>query len=72
VYRLDEATGTVIGNPAQSATIQDILKAVKNRDKVNGGTRNHAEAMSIDEMKKLMDWSRRISLVIPASSSSAM
>ena len=56
-YKLDEATGTVMGNPARSATVQDILKAVKNRDKANGGTRNHAEAMSIDEMKKLMDWS---------------
>ena len=56
-YSLDEATGTVKGNPARSATVQDILKAVKNRDKVNGSTRNHAEAMSIDEMKKLMDWS---------------
>jgi len=57
-YSLNEATGTVKGNPARSAAVQDILKAVKNRDKANGSTRNHAEAMSIDEMKKLMDWSK--------------
>ena len=56
-YSLDEATGAVKGNPARSAAVQDILKAVKNRDKANGGTRNHAEAMTIDEMRKLMDWS---------------
>jgi hypothetical protein len=56
-YSLDEATGTVKGNPARSATVQDLLKAIKNRDKANGGTRNHAEAMNIDEMKKMMDWS---------------
>jgi len=57
VYNLDEVTGVVTGNPARSATVQDLLKAVKNRDKANGGTRNHAEAMSIGEMKKLMVWS---------------
>lgn len=37
--------------------MQDLLKAIKNRDKASGDTRNHAEAMSAEEMKKMMQWS---------------
>jgi len=39
--------------------VTDILKAVKNRDKAHGNTRNHAEAMSVDDMKKLIEWSEK-------------
>jgi len=52
--RLITAAG---GKPVRGNDPVSLLKAVKNQDKANGGTRNHAEAMSIDEMKKMMDWS---------------
>ncbi|KZP32823.1 hypothetical protein FIBSPDRAFT_1012805 [Athelia psychrophila] len=56
-YKYNQETDTVTGNPARSGVVQDLLKTVKNRDKAAGNVRNHAEAMSAEEMKKLMDWS---------------
>ena len=58
-YKLDESTGVVSGNPARSADVKDILKTVANKCGSDGGTRNHTEAITIEDMEKLMDWSRK-------------
>ncbi|PSR73100.1 hypothetical protein PHLCEN_2v11047 [Hermanssonia centrifuga] len=57
-YRYNASTDTVTGNPASSARVQDMLQALKNKSRANGaGGRNHAEAMLIEDLRKLLDWS---------------
>jgi hypothetical protein len=56
-YSVDEDTGKVKGNPARAACIQDIMKTILNQCGSNGDTRTHATAISIEDMKALMDWS---------------
>jgi hypothetical protein len=40
-----------VGNPARSATVEDMLEACKNKD--GEGERRHSRAMSIEDMQKL-------------------
>ncbi|KAF8833962.1 hypothetical protein BDN67DRAFT_1072801 [Paxillus ammoniavirescens] len=56
-YHHDEASDTVRGNPARAAVVQDMLDSIKKKDKSEGDPRNHAQAMTIEYMKKFMDWS---------------
>jgi hypothetical protein len=53
-YKLDELTGNVTGNPARAACIEDIMKTIKNKCGADGGHRNHAEAMKIDDMRRVI------------------
>lgn len=34
------------------------MKTIKNKCGADGGTRNHAEAITIEDMRTLMDWSQ--------------
>ncbi|KAG1779265.1 hypothetical protein EV702DRAFT_966351 [Suillus placidus] len=56
-YHCNEATGVVTGNPALSAAVQDMMEILKNNEGAEGGMRNHASAMTIEDMRKLMSWS---------------
>ncbi|KAG1784226.1 hypothetical protein EV702DRAFT_1191227 [Suillus placidus] len=56
-YHFDPATGIVTGNPAQSAAVQDMMEVLKNNEGAEGGNRNHASAMMIEDMRKIMAWS---------------
>ncbi|KAG1733448.1 hypothetical protein EDB19DRAFT_1639699 [Suillus lakei] len=56
-YHCDEGTGVVTGNPALSAAAQDMMEVLKNNEGAEGGSRNHASAMTIEDMQKLMAWS---------------
>ncbi|KAG1783677.1 hypothetical protein EV702DRAFT_1190702 [Suillus placidus] len=56
-YHFDPATGIVMGNPAQSAAVQDMMEVLKNNEGAEGGNRNHASAMMIKDMRKIMAWS---------------
>ncbi|KAG1720901.1 hypothetical protein EDB19DRAFT_1835760 [Suillus lakei] len=56
-YHCDEGTGVVTGNPALSAAAQDMMEVLKNNEGAEGGSRNHALAMTIEDMQKLMAWS---------------
>ena len=56
-YSYDEKTDTVSGNPGHSAVVQDLLKAIKRSASGDSTTRNHAEAMTIGDMRKWMQWS---------------
>jgi len=60
VHVFEEKTGTVHGCPAQAPAIVAVLNAVKTRSKKKGhsATHNHAEAMTIKELQKLMQWSK--------------
>ncbi|KAG1755099.1 uncharacterized protein EDB91DRAFT_1077109 [Suillus paluster] len=56
-YHCDKGTGVVAGNPALSAAAQDMMEVLKNNEGAEGGSRNHASAMTIKDMRKLMAWS---------------
>lgn len=58
-YSLDKATGIVTGCPARAPAIHDLMKAVKTRAGTKGAaaTRKHAEAMSVEDLQKIMKWS---------------
>ncbi|KAG2744252.1 hypothetical protein P692DRAFT_20820987 [Suillus brevipes Sb2] len=56
-YHCDKGTGVVTGNPALSAAAQDMMEVLKNNEGAKGGSRNHASAMTIEDVQKLMAWS---------------
>lgn len=58
-YKCNEETGKVTGCPARASVIETFVKAVRTKSGAKGAaaTRNHAEAMKIEELKKLMEWS---------------
>ena len=60
-YSFDKATGEIRGCPARSASVKAIVHSVKVRDKDKGAsaTRNHAEAMTVEDLRKIMSWSER-------------
>lgn len=47
------------GNPADSAEVQDVMMAVKNKCGAEGGDRKHSLAMSKEHMEKMFEWSER-------------
>lgn len=63
-YQCDEETGKVIGNPALASVIKSIKTVVKNKCATDGATRNHAEPLTIEDMREIMDWSQKL---IPVS-----
>jgi hypothetical protein len=50
-WRYDDLKTEWVGNPARSATVEDMLEACKNKD--GEGERRHSRAMSIEDMQKL-------------------
>ena len=60
-YCCDESTGQVQGCPARAPAVTSLLHAIKIRASVKGAaaTRQHAEAISIEEIQTLMQWSER-------------
>ncbi|KAJ7473394.1 hypothetical protein FB451DRAFT_1468164 [Mycena latifolia] len=59
VYKYDEETEKVTGCPARAPEIQAFMKCIKTKARVKGeaATRRHAEATTIEDMKKMMAWS---------------
>jgi hypothetical protein len=60
-YSYDEKQGKVHGCPARAPAIRSVLQAVKLRACMEGysATQNHAEAITIEEIQRLMNWSER-------------
>lgn len=58
-YSCDEGTGKVTGCPARAVEIQGFMKCIKTKARVKGeaATRRHAEATTMEDMKKMMAWS---------------
>lgn len=50
-WKYDDVKKEWAGNPARSATVEDMLEACKNKD--GEGERKHSRAMSIEDMRKL-------------------
>lgn len=50
------------GCPARAQNVTDIVKCIKIRAKSQGAsaTRNHADAMTLEEIQKLMRWSTSV------------
>ncbi|KAF5387172.1 hypothetical protein D9615_002091 [Tricholomella constricta] len=59
-YKLDKATNQVSGCPARAACVLAIKKAMQTRGKATIATRKHAEALSIEDERKLMQWSQHL------------
>ena len=60
-YTYDETTGEIKGCPARASSVKAVIQSVKTREKSkgSGATRNHAEAMSLEELQHLMEWSTK-------------
>ncbi|EDQ99570.1 uncharacterized protein LACBIDRAFT_316329 [Laccaria bicolor S238N-H82] len=60
-YQFDDKTGEVKGCPARAPAVMAVLHAVKVRaaEKGHAAVRNHAEAITIEEVKKIMEWSEK-------------
>jgi hypothetical protein len=58
-YTCNEETGKVKGCPACASNVKSVVDSVKACKKSKGvsATRNHAEAMTLEELQRLMDWS---------------
>ncbi len=58
-YSLDKVTGEIRGCPGRATSIQTLVQSIKTRDKSKGAsaTRNHSDAITLEELKVLMDWS---------------
>ncbi|KAJ7753850.1 hypothetical protein B0H16DRAFT_1544129 [Mycena metata] len=65
-YHYDEELDKVSGCPARAGIVASLVKIIKIRDNEKGAdaTRNHAEAISAEDMTVMMDWSES---VCPAS-----
>ncbi|KAK7050285.1 hypothetical protein R3P38DRAFT_3606265, partial [Favolaschia claudopus] len=61
-YRWNEETNKLTGCPARAGIVTSLVKIIKIRDSEKGAaaTRNHAEAMSVEDMTTLMNWSESI------------
>ncbi|KAJ7938789.1 hypothetical protein B0H13DRAFT_1851373 [Mycena leptocephala] len=61
-YRYNEERDKVTGCPARSGIVASLGKIIKIRDTEKGAaaTRNHAEAISAEDMKIIQDWSESI------------
>ncbi|KAJ7920082.1 hypothetical protein B0H13DRAFT_1867987 [Mycena leptocephala] len=58
-YSYDGETGKVTGCPARVPEIEAFMKCIKSKSRVKGeaATRRHAEATTIEDMRKMMGWS---------------
>jgi hypothetical protein len=61
-YSYDEEADKVKGCPARAGIVHSLVNIVKVRGAQKGeaATRNHAEAISAEDMKVMMDWSESV------------
>jgi hypothetical protein len=60
-YTYNETSGEIKGCLARASSVKSVIQSVKTREKSkgSGATRNHAEAMSLEELQHLMQWSTK-------------
>lgn len=60
-YKYDSTTGKVTGNPARATSVRRLIKMINAKDGAKGAAaaRHHAEAIRIEELAKLMEWSEK-------------
>ena len=59
-YSFDKETETVKGYAARSSTIKSYIKVIASKSGAKGvaeAVRHHAEAMGLEELKKIIEWS---------------
>jgi alpha-amylase/alpha-mannosidase (GH57 family) len=59
-YSFDKETEVVKGCPARSFTIKSYIKVIASKSGAKGAaaaTRHHAEAMGLEDLKKIIQWS---------------
>ncbi|KAF9026800.1 hypothetical protein BDP27DRAFT_1376154 [Rhodocollybia butyracea] len=61
-YHCDEKTGIVTGNPARSHLINTFRQVIKTKSAAKGveATRNHAEAMTAEDIEAMIAWSEKM------------
>lgn len=61
-YSVEEKTGLVSGNPADSSDVQSLIESIKHHDRKNGSaaTRDHAEAITIEELEAIIAYSQAV------------
>jgi hypothetical protein len=62
-YSFDKETETVKGCPARSSTIKSYIKVIASKSGAKGAAeavRHHAEAMGLEELKKIIQWSEKM------------
>lgn len=47
----------VRGCPARAHAIRSLLDAIKVKDRADGAARRHAQPMSVEDLKQVMEWS---------------
>jgi hypothetical protein len=52
-WRVDVASHSISGNPANAPVVLDLMKSLKHKNGANGGLRTHSVAMSFDHMKAI-------------------
>lgn len=58
----DEDRNRVVGCPARSRAIRGMLRVIKNKNGIRGANtiRNHAEAMRVEQLARIMAWSEKV------------
>ncbi|KAF7793056.1 hypothetical protein EIP86_004161 [Pleurotus ostreatoroseus] len=56
-WSYNHETGKATGNPADSPEVEDMMQTIKNRSAAADDARDHAEAMTLDDLRKMMNWS---------------
>jgi hypothetical protein len=59
-FRFCERRGQWVGNPADTAEVKDLLKALQNKAAANGGERAHSVAITYELLEKMMNWSNDV------------
>ena len=61
-YHCDQETKVVRGCPARAKNVRSVLKNIKNRDGTKGAAavRQHAEAMSLNDLTRMIEWSESV------------
>ena len=62
VYSYDKKTDVVSGCPAKAPIVHTVMKAIKTREVSKGAaaTRQHAEAMTIEDLTQMIQWSEKM------------
>ena len=58
-YSYDKKSKKVLGCPARALSVRTVLDAINTKSGVKGATatRKHAEAMTVEDLQKMMRWS---------------
>ena len=63
-YHYDKGHDIVKGCPAHAGDVRGLLKQIKNKNGKEGGKAlcNHAQAVQIEDLTQMMDWSEKVVL----------